>query len=84
MEVMRMECEINGSDIKDANKMFVYKVYVDCGEIKKGKEKFKLKKEFKIFTDLTKALQYEDELKRRKFKNRTVETIEVDKRTFHV
>ena len=49
---MRMECEINGSNIKDANKMFVYKVYVDCGEIKKGKEKFKLKKEFKIFTDL--------------------------------
>lgn len=84
MEVMRMEYEINGSDIKDANKMFVYKVFVDCGEIKKGKEKFKLKKEFKIFTDLTKALQYEDELKRRKFKNRTVETIEVDKRTFHV
>lgn len=81
---MRMEYEINGSDIKDANKMFVYKVFVDCGEIKKGKEKFKLKKEFKIFTDLTKALQYEDELKRRKFKNRTVETIEVDKRTFHV
>ena len=84
MEVMEFECGNSKENMKDANKMMVYKVYVDAGEVKKGKEKFKLKKEFKIFTDLTKALQYEDELKRRKFKNRTVETVEVDKRTFQL
>ena len=43
-----------------------------------------MKKEFKIFSNLTKALEYENELRRRGFKNRTLETVEVDRRTFQL
>ena len=81
---MNFECKSSKDEMKDKNKILIYRVFVNAGEVKKGKETFEMKKEFKIFSNLTKALEYENELRRRGFKNRTLETVEVDRRTFQL